>query len=331
LSLIPLLRPPNETSFNDQSMINLPHLADNSVQLWADGQLLTRALANYLAARQVAGTGMPPVSQCISEWNGRCFAVLVKDEDPNNPWHVIHSSNIAVQPGSLVDSLTTNWCPVGPCGTDVINVIKDAEDSWGVLGWYISKDKSLSLILGKFQTDGPTLNYRRYDPNLHLTNESVIAPKGGEIGGAFGIAQKPATSSWSAIAYILHSQNFEANTAWSMMRSIDGARELFALLGQSPSSGERTVISGVNRADGSFCVRSGSYSGILKDLDNNWAEGKSGNFGDGISNGALKILQSSTDGTELLRALTHPIVSNSGYRISPILWMGNPAQPSNCK
>jgi hypothetical protein len=329
LSLVPLLQPPGETSFTD-SVTPLANLSAGTPELWANGDLLTPAFANYLASRLIANVTVPPVIQCISEWHAHCYGMLVKDENPQNPWHVFNYQQRDVQSGSFLDQLTSTWCPAGACTTDVINVIKDAEDSLGVLGWAVGKDKSLSIIETSYQNEVFRLLYHHYDASLHLADENVIVPIGIGYWGSFGLTAKPSTQSWSSLASTLQSLKLEPKTSWSMERSIERSRELYALVGQGPSSKERTVISGVSRSDGSFCVRTNSYAGILKNLDDKWAVGKPGDFGDSIDDSALKKLNDSQDGTELLTALTHPVVSDTGYRISPILWMGNPADATQC-
>jgi hypothetical protein len=90
------------------------------------------------------------------------------------------------------------------------------------------------------------------------------------------------------------------------------------------------IISGIVRGEADACVRSITYGQLISELKAGWTSDGSGPYADGISAQALEELSSKKSSEELLGALTHPQISDDRYRISPLLWMGDPAKPDNC-
>ncbi len=85
ISLVPLLKPPDETAFSDQTR-HLGNLTGGaSVALISKGFLVAPQLANYLAARVYEGKNVPAM-QCLPEQSAGCNSVLLRDSTAARPW-----------------------------------------------------------------------------------------------------------------------------------------------------------------------------------------------------------------------------------------------------
>lgn len=328
VSMVPLLKPPNEPSFG-QPTEPLPKLAGSPIPLVVNGIDRTPSLANYLAVRLHGASDMPAL-YCIAQLeDGKCWAVLTGN-DPTH-WLVLGYNETPVDADSLIGTIARHCMPA--CGSATIAAISAAFHS-RTLGFYEDPGKGLAVVAtvnGWWLPPGAdqALVYRQYDPNLEHVIESKIMLKGARNPGTVSTATVP-QGIWQAVAHKLLAEQYSPNR-WVMMTTHRPTGGFFALVGEKEPSAVSVVISGVVRTDGSACVRSRTYTHLLGELDSNWTENSSGERAGGISRSALEAIHNSTDGAIVLQALSDPRVSDGTYPLSPILWMGNPDKPENCR
>ena len=176
------------------------------------------------------------------------------------------------------------------------------------------------------------LLHRRYDKDLNVVCDNEVSGALEELGYPIPITQVPPPRSrgWFDLSAKLQALAIDKDQSWHLRKSTRSSGELFALIGTKPTGPDRTVISALGKYGGPLCTRTKTYGALMSELHTQWADGKAGAHGGGIDPKALTALDGSTDGTLLLDALTNPRVSNNEYRLSPILWMGNPGNQAEC-
>jgi hypothetical protein len=224
-----------------------------------------------------------------------------------------------------------NQCKL-TCTNAVITAIKLAYQS-RILGFYEDPSKGLVVLANTerptySQGSDETILNRQYDSGLTHVTEGRIVLKGEPAFGAASTLSQP-QSPWSALAHKLLAE--PSNLNWTMMRTRRGAGGFFALIGEQADRDARVLISGVVKSNGSVCVRSESYGRLVRDLNSDWADNSPGLRGGGISPSALQAIRDSVDGMVVLEALSDPQESNETYRLSPVLWMGDPEKLENCR
>ena len=328
ISLVPLLRSPGETSFKEDRR-HLANLAGGAGISFINGGLLTAPeLANYLAARAYDGKNMPTM-QCLPQPSPGCSSVLLYDNSANKPWAVYTFGRVLQsQDGSVVDLLTRR-CNAGSCPPAVLQAIRETMP--GVFGWFEQPDHSLSLLIARYEGNFKVV-HRRYDKDLAVVCDNEISVRFEESGSPTSPTQSPSSRvhGWSDLAAKLQGLPVDKDQTWILRKSARSSGELFALMGTKPNEADRPIVSALGKYGGPLCIRTTTYRALLLHLHNDWADGKAGPFGGGIDSKALTGLDGSTDGSLLLEALANPRISDKEYRLSPILWMGNPGNPAEC-
>jgi hypothetical protein len=201
LTIVPLLRPPDEHSLTAQIQ-NLPELGDVSIPIMENGSLVSPVLANYLSS--ALASGKKPILICLDTAT-TCQSVLVETD---TGWVIyVNIFENPVDPQSLMGVLLQH-CTQG-CGRAATAALVDAYAKQ-VLGFYQLDSGWLAILFATPDNQTPeSLIYQEYDGSLNPGRSSTITIEHTEVYKVRPYYEPPKRSWWAA-ARVLITENSNA-------------------------------------------------------------------------------------------------------------------------